>query len=77
MEDPPAIAAGNTIVLKPSELTPLSILALIESFAEVFPPGVVNIVYGRGETVGAPLAARPEVRMVSLTGDIVTGQKIL
>jgi aminobutyraldehyde dehydrogenase len=73
----PAIAAGNTIVLKPSELTPLSILALIESFAEVFPPGVVNIVYGRGETVGAPLAARPEVRMVSLTGDIVTGQKIL
>jgi aminobutyraldehyde dehydrogenase len=73
----PAVAAGNTIVLKPSELTPLSILALIESFAEVFPPGVVNIVYGRGETVGTPLAARPEVRMVSLTGDIVTGQKIL
>jgi len=73
----PAVAAGNTIVLKPSELTPLSILALIESFAEIFPPGVVNIIYGRGETVGAPLAARPEVRMISLTGDIVTGQKIL
>jgi aminobutyraldehyde dehydrogenase len=73
----PAVAAGNTIVLKPSELTPMSILALIESFAEIFPPGVVNIIYGRGETVGTPLAARPEVRMVSLTGDIVTGQKIL
>jgi aminobutyraldehyde dehydrogenase len=73
----PAVVAGNTVVLKPSELTPLSILALIESFAEIFPPGVVNIIYGRGETVGAPLAARPEVRMISLTGDIVTGQKIL
>jgi aminobutyraldehyde dehydrogenase len=73
----PAVAAGNTVVLKPSELTPLSILALIESFAEIFPPGVVNIIYGRGETVGAPLAAQPEVRMISLTGDIVTGQKIL
>ncbi len=73
----PAVAAGNTVVLKPAELTPVSVLALIESFAEIFPPGVVNIVYGRGETVGTPLAARPEVRMVSLTGDIVTGQKIL
>lgn len=73
----PAVVTGNTVVLKPSELTPLSILALIECFAEVFPPGVVNIIYGRGETVGAPLAARPEVGMISLTGDIVTGQKIL
>jgi aminobutyraldehyde dehydrogenase len=73
----PAVAAGNTVVLKPSELTPLSILALAECFAEVFPAGVVNIVCGRGESVGAPLASRPEVRMVSLTGDIVTGQRIL
>jgi aminobutyraldehyde dehydrogenase len=73
----PAVAAGNTVVLKPSELTPLSILALAESFADVFPPGVVNIICGRGESVGAPLASRPEVRMISLTGDIVTGQRIL
>lgn len=73
----PAVAAGNTVVLKPSELTPLSILALVEAFAEIFPPGVVNILCGRGETVGAPLAARPEIRMISLTGDIVTGQRII
>ena len=73
----PAVAAGNTVVLKPSELTPLSILALVEQFAGVFPPGVVNIICGRGETVGAPLAASAHVRMISLTGDIVTGQKIM
>lgn len=73
----PAVAAGNTVVLKPSELTPLSILALVDEFAAVFPPGVVNIICGRGETVGAPLAASPDVRMISLTGDIVTGQKIM
>ena len=73
----PAVATGNCVVLKPSELTPLSILALVEAFAETFPPGVVNIVCGRGETVGAALAARPEVRMISLTGDIVTGQRII
>ncbi len=73
----PAVAAGNTVVLKPSELTPLSILDLVGAFAEIFPPGVVNILCGRGETVGAPLAARPEIRMISLTGDIVTGQRII
>ncbi len=73
----PAVAAGNTIVLKPSEQTPLSTLKLAEHLAEVFPPGVVNIVCGRGESVGAPLIAQPQVRMISLTGDITTGQKVL
>lgn len=73
----PAVAAGNTIVLKPSEQTPLSTLKLAEHLAEVFPPGVVNVVCGRGESVGAPLIAQPQIRMISLTGDITTGQKVL
>ena len=73
----PALAAGNTVVLKPSEQTPLTTLKLAEALAELFPPGVVNIICGRGETVGAPLVAHPTVRMVSLTGDVSTGQKIL
>jgi aminobutyraldehyde dehydrogenase len=73
----PALAAGNTIVLKPSEQTPLSTLKLAEYLAEVFPPGVVNIVCGRGESVGAPLIAQPAVSMISLTGDVSTGQKVL
>jgi aminobutyraldehyde dehydrogenase len=73
----PAIAAGNTVVLKPSEQTPLTALHLAPILAEIFPPGVVNIVCGRGETVGAPLAAHSRVRLVSLTGDVATGQKVL
>jgi aminobutyraldehyde dehydrogenase len=73
----PAIAAGNTVVLKPSELTPLTTLELAPFLAEVLPPGVVNIVCGRGETVGAALSAHPRVRMISLTGDVATGQKVL
>jgi len=73
----PAIAAGNTIVLKPSEQTPLSTLKLAELMAEIFPPGVINIVCGRGEPVGAPLINHPLVRMISITGDVTTGQKVL
>jgi aminobutyraldehyde dehydrogenase len=73
----PALAAGNTAVLKPSEQTPLTTLRLAGLLAELFPAGVVNVVTGRGETVGAPLVAHPRVRMVSLTGDVATGEKIL
>ena len=73
----PALAAGNTVVLKPSEQTPLTALKLATICAELFPPGVVNIITGRGNTVGAPLAAHPQVAMISLTGDISTGEKIL
>jgi len=73
----PALAAGNTVVLKPSEQTPLTALKLAELLAELLPKGVVNIVCGRGETVGAPLVSHPRVRMVSITGDVSTGQKIL
>jgi aminobutyraldehyde dehydrogenase len=73
----PALAAGNTVVLKPSEQTPLTALKLAEHLAEIFPKGVVNVVLGRGETVGAPLVAHPAVRMISLTGDVATGRKML
>jgi aminobutyraldehyde dehydrogenase len=73
----PALAAGNTVVLKPSEQTPMTALKLAPLLGELFPKGVVNIICGRGESVGAPLVAHPKVRMVSLTGDVATGQKIL
>jgi aminobutyraldehyde dehydrogenase len=73
----PALAAGNTVVLKPSEQTPLTMLKLAEALRDILPKGVVNVICGRGETVGAPLVAHPRVRMVSLTGDVATGQKVL
>ena len=73
----PAIAAGNTVVLKPSEQTPLTALKFGKILADILPKGVVNIVCGRGESVGQPLVEHPVVKMVSLTGDISTGQKIL
>jgi len=73
----PALAAGNTCVLKPSEQTPLTALKLAELLAEILPPGVVNVVCGRGASVGAPLTKHPRVRMISLTGDVATGGKIL
>lgn len=73
----PAIAMGNTVVLKPSEMTPLTTLRLGQLLANILPPGVVNIVCGRGDTVGAPLIRDPRVRMASLTGDVSTGSKIM
>jgi aminobutyraldehyde dehydrogenase len=73
----PALAAGNTVVLKPSEQTPLTTLKLATICAELFPNGVVNIICGRGNTVGAPLVAQPEVAMISLTGSIASGEKVL
>lgn len=73
----PVIAAGNAVVLKPSEHTPLSALRLAEVCAEFLPAGVVNVVTGNGQSVGARLVAHPKVRMVSLTGDVSTGRKIL
>jgi aminobutyraldehyde dehydrogenase len=73
----PALAAGNTVVIKPSEQTPLSTLRFAQALAEILPRGVVNVVCGRGESVGQPLIEHPTVRMVSLTGDVATGQKIL
>ena len=72
-----ALAAGCTLILKPSELTPLTTLALAPLLAEIFPPGVVNIVCGRGASTGEALIRHPDVRMVALTGSIATGQRVL
>lgn len=73
----PALAAGNCVILKPSEQTPLTTLELARIIADLFPKGVVNIIYGRGQSVGEPLVNHPKVRMVSLTGSINTGAKIM
>ncbi|MCP1622533.1 gamma-aminobutyraldehyde dehydrogenase [Pseudomonas nitroreducens] len=73
----PALAAGNTVVLKPSEQTPLTALRLAELMAAIFPAGVVNLVFGRGPSVGEPLTTHPKVRMVSLTGSVATGSRII
>ncbi len=74
----PALAAGNTVVLKPSELTPLSTLRLAELMVEVgFPSGVVNVVPGFGHTAGERLAMHPDVRKIAFTGSTVTGRRIV
>lgn len=72
----PALAAGNTVVFKPSEHTPLSTLRLARLVGDLFPKGVLNIITGSGP-VGAALAGAKAVRMISLTGDVATGSKIL
>ncbi len=72
----PALAAGNTVVLKPSELTPLTTLRLAELAADLFPPGVLNILNGHGKSVGAAMCQHPQVAMVSLTGDVGTGKEV-
>lgn len=72
----PALAAGNTFVLKPSELTPLTALKLAELAADILPPGVLNVVCGRGETAGDALVRHPGVAMVSVTGDVETGRLV-
>ncbi len=73
----PALAAGNTVVLKPSEQTPLSALLFAKIAADILPRGVFNVICGRGASVGQPLVEHPQVRMVSVTGDVATGRKIL
>ncbi len=72
----PALAAGNTCVLKPSELTPLTTLALGALAAGVLPRGVLNIVTGTGQLTGSALVEHPEVDMVALTGDVATGMQV-
>src|SRR3954463_8855934 len=74
----PALAAGNTCVIKPSEVTPLTSVMLVRLLEEAgVPPGVVNIVLGDGPGVGAPLTEHPDVDMVSFTGGLATGQAII
>ncbi len=74
----PALAAGNTIVLKPSEVTPLSTIAMIRLFEEAgAPDGVVNLVLGAGAAAGQPLVESPDVDLVSFTGGLDTGRAIM
>lgn len=72
----PALAAGNTVVVKPSELTPLSTLRWIETCFDHFPPGVVNVVTGYGGDAGEALVRHPDVRVIAMTGSIETGTRI-
>ncbi|MEV0217901.1 aldehyde dehydrogenase family protein [Streptomyces sp. NPDC050704] len=73
----PALAAGNTFVVKPSEITPLSTVALVELLVEAgLPDGVANIVTGPGHSVGARLAEHPDVDLVSFTGGLLSGTKV-
>ncbi len=74
---PPALAAGNCVVLKPAEQTPSSATLLMEKIAEVFPPGVFNIIQGFGPEAGKPLASSSGVRKVAFTGETTTGQLIM
>jgi betaine-aldehyde dehydrogenase/aminobutyraldehyde dehydrogenase len=71
----PALAAGNVSVLKPAEQTPLTTLRLAKLAAEIYPPGVLNVVTGDGRA-GARLVAHPDIRMISVTGDVQTGKEV-
>jgi 5-carboxymethyl-2-hydroxymuconic-semialdehyde dehydrogenase len=74
----PALAAGNTVVLKPAEWSPLSATVLAEVMGEAeLPPGVFNVVQGFGETAGAPLSAHPGVNLVCFTGETTTGKLVI
>jgi aldehyde dehydrogenase len=73
----PALAAGNCVVLKPAEQTPVSILVLIEIIADLLPAGVLNIVNGFGPEAGKPLASHPDIKKVAFTGETTTGRLIL
>src|SRR5213080_2040865 len=72
----PALAAGNVQVLKPSEQTPLSTLRFVQLAQDVIPPGVLNVITGDGVPVGEAIVKHPDVRLVSLTGDVETGKII-
>lgn len=74
---PPALATGNCVVLKPAEQTPSTATLLMEKIAEVFPPGVLNVVHGFGPEAGKPLASSAKVDKVAFTGETTTGQLIM
>lgn len=73
----PALAAGNCVVLKPAEQTPVSILFLIEAIEDLLPPGVINVVNGFGPEAGKPLATHPDVKKIAFTGETTTGRLIM
>jgi acyl-CoA reductase-like NAD-dependent aldehyde dehydrogenase len=72
----PALAAGNTVVIKPSQLTPLSTVHMVEVACDHLPPGVVNVVTGYGTEVGETLVTHPEVPVIALTGSLAVGQHV-
>ena len=72
----PALATGNTVVLKPSARTPLTALAFARLAEDILPPGVLNVLSGSGEAIGDKLVGHPKVRMVSITGDTETGKRV-
>ncbi len=73
----PALAAGNTVVVKPAEQTPTSIMVMLEVIGELLPPGVLNVVTGFGVEAGKPLAQSPRVAKVAFTGETTTGRLIM
>ena len=73
----PALAAGNAVVLKPAEQTPLSMAVFAETMADLLPPGVLNVVNGFGVEAGKPLASSPRIAKVAFTGETTTGRLIM
>ncbi|KAG0758368.1 hypothetical protein G6F22_019669 [Rhizopus arrhizus] len=73
----PALAAGNCVVLKPAEQTPLGILLLMELIGDILPPGVVNVVTGFGLEAGKPLASSKRIAKIAFTGETTTGRLIM
>jgi aldehyde dehydrogenase len=73
----PAIAAGNCVVLKPAEQTPVGIMVLMELIADILPPGVINVVNGFGVEAGKPLASSPRIAKIAFTGETTTGRLIM
>jgi aldehyde dehydrogenase len=73
----PALAAGNCVVLKPAEQTPLSIMVLLELVGDLLPPGVINVVNGFGLEAGKPLASSPRISKIAFTGETTTGRLIM
>lgn len=71
-----ALAVGNTVVLKPSELTPLTTLRFMDIISSILPAGVINVVLGTGEEVGSAIAQHPDIDMISLTGSVASGQRV-
>lgn len=73
----PALAAGNCVVLKPAEQTPVSILVMMDLIADLLPPGVLNVVNGFGLEAGKPLASSPRIAKIAFTGETTTGRLIM
>ena len=73
----PALVAGNCVVIKPASDTPMSLAVLMDLIGDILPPGVLNVVFGHGSEVGAPLARSPRIAKISFTGETTTGRQIM